>query len=123
MRSGCRWINTTPILDWGRANFDVRHRAFIGGNVGLPFRMTAAPFITMQSGTPFNITTGDYFQRRRNRECAALVFHRSLRHYGECTPYGTFNLAPAAGDARIPHNYAQGPPGLVPAIRPDVGVG
>ena len=48
-------------LDWGRARFDVRHRAFVGGNVLLPYGISAAPFVTMSSGSPFNIITGGYF--------------------------------------------------------------
>ena len=48
-------------LDWGRANFDIRHRGFIGGTIGLPLKLSVNPFITMSSGSPFNITTGQPF--------------------------------------------------------------
>ena len=45
-------------LDWGRAQFDVRNRGYFGGTIGLPFRLNLNPFMTMQSGALFNITTG-----------------------------------------------------------------
>ena len=48
-------------LDWGRASFDIRHRGYFGGAIGLPFKMNLNPFMTMQSGAPFNITTGQAF--------------------------------------------------------------
>ncbi|HZL56473.1 MAG TPA: TonB-dependent receptor, partial [Bryobacteraceae bacterium] len=45
-------------LDYGRAQFDVRHRGYFGGTIQLPYAVQAAPFVTMQSGSPFNITDG-----------------------------------------------------------------
>ena len=48
-------------LDWGRASFDIRHRGYFGGAVGLPYKLNLNPFVTMQSGAPFNITTGQAF--------------------------------------------------------------
>jgi len=70
--------------------------------------MTAAPFITMQwalrsISRPAIISTATESRMRGPR------FHRSLRHYGEV--HTVWNVQPrtAAGDARIPHNYAQGP--------------
>jgi Carboxypeptidase regulatory-like domain/TonB dependent receptor len=48
-------------LDWGRASYDIRNRAFIGGTVGLPLRLQLNPNIQMQSGSPYNITNGQAF--------------------------------------------------------------
>ncbi len=48
-------------IDWGRSSFDIRNRGYFGGTIGLPFRMQVAPFVQMQSGNPFNITTGQAF--------------------------------------------------------------
>src|ERR1035438_7232031 len=44
--------------DWGRAGFDVRNRIFIGGSVVAPLGLRFSPFIIAQSGSPFDITTG-----------------------------------------------------------------
>lgn len=45
--------------EYGRAGFDVRHRAFIGGSITIPFGISLNPFIVMHSGAPFNIITGE----------------------------------------------------------------
>lgn len=47
-----------PLADYGRAAFDVRHRAFIGGNIALPYAFSLSPFIIINSGQPYNLTTG-----------------------------------------------------------------
>ncbi|MCU1269615.1 MAG: Cna B-type protein [Acidobacteriaceae bacterium] len=47
-----------PMADYGRAAFDVRHRAFIGGNVSLPYAFALSPFVVINSGQPYNLTTG-----------------------------------------------------------------
>ena len=45
-------------VDYGRARFSVRSRLSLGGNVPLPFKISASPFLTAQSGNPYSITTG-----------------------------------------------------------------
>jgi hypothetical protein len=101
-------------LDWGRAQFDVRHRAFIGGNIGLPFAMVLAPFVTMSTGVPFNITTGGAFDGDgiynlrpafSTAPCPAVEGTGGIY----CTPWGEFNIHPGPGDKYIPVNYGQGP--------------
>ena len=47
-----------PMADYGRAAFDVRHRAYIGGNISLPYALSVSPFIVINSGQPYNLTTG-----------------------------------------------------------------
>ncbi len=96
--------------DWGRANFDTRHRAIITGNIGLPFKISANPFIAMSSGAPFNITSGQQFNgdgiyNARPAFSTAATPVTSLR----VTPFGSFDLNPAVGAARIPYNYGEGP--------------
>ncbi len=45
-------------LDYGRSAFDIRHRVFFGGTIGLPYAFRLSPFLMASSGTPYNITTG-----------------------------------------------------------------
>jgi hypothetical protein len=47
-----------PMADYGRAAFDVRHRAFIGGSIEVPYGFRLSPFIIINSGMPYSITTG-----------------------------------------------------------------
>lgn len=98
-------------MDWGRAQFDVRNRGFIGGSIGLPLKLNLNPFITMQSGLPFNITDGlDYdgdgiFNARPAfASCPAVSAYPYYK-----TKYGCFDAAPAPGAALIPVNYGNGP--------------
>ncbi|MBI1760865.1 MAG: carboxypeptidase regulatory-like domain-containing protein [Acidobacteria bacterium] len=44
--------------EWGRALTDRRHYLYVGGNWRLPWNWRVAPFVTVYSGLPFNITTG-----------------------------------------------------------------
>ena len=47
-----------PMADYGRAAFDVRHRAFIGGFINFRYGFSLSPFIIINSGMPYSITTG-----------------------------------------------------------------
>jgi hypothetical protein len=47
-----------PLADYGRAAFDVRHRIFLGGNFTLPYSFSLSPFVIINSGQPYNLTTG-----------------------------------------------------------------
>jgi carboxypeptidase family protein len=98
--------------DYGRASFDVRHRVFFGGTVGLPAGFRLSPFMIASSGLPFNITTGQ----------APGLFGNAVFNtrptVGNCTPgatgvmdtvYGCFNLVTLPGQAVIPINDATGP--------------
>ncbi|MBS1877739.1 MAG: TonB-dependent receptor [Acidobacteria bacterium] len=96
--------------DWGRSNYDIRQRAFIGGSVGLPFKWVAAPFITMSSGAPFNITTGGAFNGSgifNARPTFATSASNAKSVYA--TPWGNFNINPVSGETLIPYNYGEGP--------------
>jgi len=105
-------------IDYGRASYDIRHRAFIGGNVGLPFRWTVAPFVTMSSAPPFNITTGTDFNgdgilTDRPSFATSVSNPKNVK----VTQWGTFNLAPVAGETIIPINYGTGFPNFSVNLR------
>ena len=108
-----------PTADYGRAAFDVRHRAFIGGSIEVPYGFRLSPFIIINSGSPYNITTGtdlngdSIFNDRpvlvSTATCPSLpVAPPTGTVY--CTPLGTFNAAPpTAGQKVLPVNYETGP--------------
>ncbi len=96
-------------LDWGRSNFDVRHRVNFGGNVGLPLKMTLAPLVTISSAPPFNITTGtDFNGDGINNDRPSFAGPNALAKNVKVTPWGTFNAAPVPGETIIPVNYGVG---------------
>lgn len=95
-------------IEWGRANFDIRNRGYFGGTVGLPLKMQVAPFVQMQSGSPFNITTGLPYD--------GDGIYNARPAFGTCgaagvtsTRLGCFVLNPAPGQTVIPVNYGNGP--------------
>jgi len=44
--------------EYGPSSLDIHHRAFLGGTITTIGRIQLAPFLLMNSGAPFNITTG-----------------------------------------------------------------
>jgi len=103
--------------DYGRAAFDYRNRFFLGGSLGLPFNFRLSPFIVAWSGSPFNITTTNdlnddsIFNDRpglvSTATCPTTVNTPPSTVY--CTPIGTFDSAPAAGEKIVPVNFGSGP--------------
>ena len=94
--------------DYGRAPFDVRHRAFVGGSISMPWGLRASPFLVAQSGSPFNITTG--------QDLYGINTYNARPTLGTCgdpgvkaTPYGCFNPVTQPGQVGIPINEETGP--------------
>jgi hypothetical protein len=104
--------------DYGRASFDTRQRLFFGGSFGLPYNFRLSPFMVASSGSPFNITTTNdlnndsIFNDRpgfvSSATCSTVV-NPTPPSTTYCTPLGTFNAAPVAGQKITPINYATGP--------------
>ncbi len=73
--------------DLGRSSFDVRQRVFVGGNITLPHLISLSPLLQANSGSPYNITSGqDIYGTGQYNSRAVLV------------PLGT---VPAAGTNQV----------------------
>jgi hypothetical protein len=99
---------TNPGADYGRASFDVRQRFLIGGNWIAPLGISLSPMLVANAGSPFNITTGTDLNgdnQYNDRPAYATASSTDVL----TTAYGTFDLAPTAGEARIPYNVGSGP--------------
>jgi carboxypeptidase family protein len=112
--AGAGYVPSIPqdiSADYGRASFDIRHRVFFGGTMGAPLGFRLSPFLIVQSGIPFNITTGqDVFGDAQFNTRPAFATCGSGTQTGIVqTVYGCFNTLPQAGQALIPINYATGP--------------
>jgi hypothetical protein len=97
-----------PGADYGHANFDVRSRFLLGGNIQGPYGISFSPMLVVNSGTPFNITIGQDLNgdnQFNDRPAFATSTSTDILH----TSYGTFDLNPSASKARIPYNYGTGP--------------
>ena len=92
-------------LDYGRAAFDVRHRVFFGGSVGLPRNFRLSPFLTAQSGVPFNITTGqDVNGDSIFNDRPTFASPQSLPQNVITNKYGSFDVVPQPGEILVPVN-------------------
>jgi len=102
--------------DFGRASFDVRHRAFVGGTVSLRWGFRVSPFVIAQSGYPFNITTG--------QDLYGINEFNTRPTVGACgspgvksTAYGCFNEVAQPGQIGIPINQETAPGRFVLNLR------
>lgn len=95
-------------IEWGRANGDIRHNLFLGGQYTAPWGLRLTPFINARSGMPFNITTG-----RDNNLDNQYSDRPSFADLGEpgasVTRFGVFNPALLPGEQIIPRNFGRGP--------------
>jgi hypothetical protein len=95
-----------PLADYGRAAFDVRHRAFIGGNITLPYAFSLRPFIIINSGQPYNLTTG-----QDNNGDSIFNDRPSFANANGnaiCTDRADFSASGPAS-IEVPVNYCTGP--------------
>ncbi|MEO8028654.1 MAG: carboxypeptidase regulatory-like domain-containing protein [Bryobacteraceae bacterium] len=101
--------------EYGPSNFsDVRHRLIVGSSITLPKTISLSPFFSLNSGSPYNITTGrDLNLDGTTAERPALVDIAQASCQGGSLKYtanfGCFNLAPAAGTPTIGRNIGRGP--------------
>ena len=94
--------------DYGRTAFDVRNRVFVGGSISLPWYFRVSPFITAQSGQPFNIILGHDINGDsifNDRPGPAASGGQNV-----ATKYGVFNVQPTPGGAVIAPYIASGSP-------------
>ena len=95
--------------DYGRASFDIRHRLFLGGTIGLPYALQLNPFLVVNSGGPFNVTVGqDLNADSIFNDRPAFANTSTPANDTRATSLGDFNVAPA-GESVIPINYGDGP--------------
>jgi hypothetical protein len=95
-------------LDYGRASFDIRNKLFMGGTVALPRGFRLSPFMIFNSGTPYNVTTGqDESDDLQFNDRPAFATNIS----GAClSPTQACHYAvPTTAYTPIPVNYLTGP--------------
>ncbi len=98
------------LADYGRAAFDIRHRAFLGGSVGLPRGFSVSPLVIANSGAPFNITLGqDLLGTAVFNDRPALAPPGATGQGIVATRFGAFDTLPSSGEPPIPPYYGSGP--------------
>ncbi len=109
--SGATYFPTNqfdPGADYGRANFDVRNRFLLGGNLQGPYGVSFSPMLVANSGTPFNISIGQDLNgdnQFNDRPAFATAGSTDVLQ----TSFGTFDMKPGSSEARIPYNLGTGP--------------
>ncbi len=102
-----------PSLDYGRTNFDVRNRVFVGGSFTLKYGIELGLYQVYTSGRPFNITSGTnlYGTSATAQNSRPSFTNLPLGTPGVyATPWGNlYNGLPAPGDRVIPINLGTGP--------------
>lgn len=97
-------------LDYGRAGFDVRHRLFFGGTVGLKYGFRLSPFLIASSGAPYNMTTGqDLNGDSIFNDRPSFASSKSDPLNVVTNKYGSFDLVPQPGETLVPINYLTAP--------------
>lgn len=115
-RSDTAGVDTFPqnpwnlMADYGRAEFDIRHRMFLAGSVDLPLGIELYPMIMARSGIPFSITTGeDLFGTGIHNGRPSYPTAATPPADVRVTPYGSFDISPGSGAIFVPPNTATGP--------------
>jgi hypothetical protein len=102
--------NNNISLDYGRSAFDIRHRVFFGGTIGLPYAFRLSPFMIASSGVPYTITTG------QDLNGDSIFNDRPAFASGVSNPanvitnrLGSFDTVPQPGEPPVPVNSLTGP--------------
>jgi len=117
-------VSSDPGLDYGRTHFDIRNRFMLFGNLMLPWAVSVSPMVVVNSGTPFNITTGsdltgnNQFNGRPTYAASCSEPTAIQTQWGcfDAEPYGTENpeggaaIEPYAANEKIaPYGLGTGP--------------
>jgi hypothetical protein len=95
-----------PLADYGRAAFDVRHRIFVGGNFSLPYSFSLSPFVIINSGQPYNLTTGQ--DNNGDSIFNDRPWFAGGGNNAVCTSRASFSTI-SNGAISVPVNYCTGP--------------
>jgi len=96
-------------VDWGRAANDVRHHAYMGSHIDLPWKFVLLPFLVYESGVPFNITTGidrNGDAQFNDRPAFATDLSRPSVYR---TRFGILDADPLPSQTIVPINYGKSP--------------
>lgn len=95
--------------EYGPAATDVHHRVTVGGAINLKWNVRLSPFVILQSGPPFNITSGyDTFGTTLYNARPGLATNPAAPGLIP-TSYGLLDPNPTATEQILGRNYGRGP--------------
>ena len=100
--------------EYGPGPTDIRHRVSFGGAITTKWGLQFSPLLTVNSGQPFDITTGqDLYGDTLFNSRPGLATDPNTPGVIR-TSYGLLDPNPSAHEQILPHNYGRGP-GIVMA--------
>ncbi len=114
-RSNTDGIGTFPARqfdytgEYGPASTDIRHRVTFGGTLNLPYAVRFSPMVVLQSGQPFDITTGSDLYGTTLFNARPSIASDATRPGLITTQYGVLNPSPLPGETLLNRNYGRGP--------------
>ncbi len=95
--------------EYGPAATDVHHRATFGGSINLKWAIRISPFAVMQSGAPFDITTGsDPYGTTLFNARPGIATDPNKPGVIQ-TSYGLLDPNPTPGERIVSRNFGRGP--------------
>src|SRR6202140_2286897 len=95
--------------EYGPAATDVRHRMTVGGSINFKWNVRVSPFVTVQSGPPFDITAGsDLYGTTLFNGRPGIATDPSKPGVIQ-TQYGLLDPNPSPGERILGRNYGRGP--------------
>ena len=98
--------------EYGPASTDVRHRVTAGGSINFRWNIRLSPFATVQSGPPFNITTGSDVYGTTIFNARPGIATDPYKTGVKGTQYGLLDPNPTPDEKLLPRNFGRGP-GLI----------
>ena len=95
--------------EYGPAATDLRQRVLVGGSINTRWNVRLSPMITLQSGAPFNITSGEDYYDTTIFNARPGVTTDPHRTGVIQTPYGLLDPYPVPGEPVLGRNAGRGP--------------
>lgn len=95
--------------EYGPAATDIRHRVFVGGSVATKWNVRLSPFITLQSGPPFDIVTSQDIYGDTLLTARPGIATDPSKPGLISTPYGLLDPNPSPREKILPRNFGRGP--------------
>ncbi len=95
--------------EYGPAATDIRHRFLVGGSINTKWNVRFNPYIILQSGMPFDITTGSDVYGTTLFNARPGVATNPNQPGVIATAYGLLDPNPTTAEKLIPRNYGRGP--------------
>jgi hypothetical protein len=96
--------------EYGNASTDIHNRINLGGSISAKWNIRLSPYVSVQSGAPFDITTGsDPFGTTLFNARPGIVTGSSNVPGAIETKYGLLDPNPTGNEKLLPRNYGRGP--------------